>query len=87
MTNIEFRGCRKYLGINLKTAAREIGISHTTLADLENGVKDRIKNEKKWKAFQKYVAKIDKKVHPTLTKGAHHGNREKSKIVRIKDAD
>ena len=61
----QFRRYRQYLGINLKTAAKAISISHTTLADLENGVKDRIKNEKKWKAFQKYVAKIDKKVHPT----------------------
>ncbi len=59
----DFRRYRKYLGINLKTAAKEIGISHTTLADIENGHKDIIKNKKKWKAFLKYVDKIDKKVH------------------------
>ena len=66
MTNIELHRYRKYLGINLKTAAREIGISHTTLADLENGYKVRIRNEKKWKSFLKYRDKIYKKVHPTL---------------------
>mgnify|MGYP001575990964 CR=1 FL=1 len=64
--NAIFRRYRKYLGINLKTAANEIGISHTTLADLENGHKDIIKNKTKWKAYLKYVKKIEKKVHPTL---------------------
>ncbi len=62
----QFRNYRKYLGINLKTAAKEIGISHTMLADLENGYKTEIKNVKKMKAFLKYVDKIDRKVHPTL---------------------
>jgi len=61
------RKYRKFLGIPLKKAALDCGVSHGTIGDLETGCLRKIKNKEKQAAIERYYAKLERQVKKQMT--------------------